>query len=68
MCIIKEQASDRFDAQVSGATASGLPDLVTFTDGLRHERAELLAALSLPWSTWPVEGHTTRLKLIKRQG
>ncbi len=26
------------------------------------------AALTLPWSTSPVEGHITRLKLIKRQG
>ena len=30
--------------------------------------AIVLAALSLPWSTGPVEGHITRLKLIKRQG
>jgi hypothetical protein len=28
----------------------------------------LLAALELPWSTGPVEGQITRLKLIKRQG
>jgi hypothetical protein len=39
-----------------------------WTDGLRRERTELLAALTLPWSTGPVEGHITRLKLIKRQG
>ena len=42
--------------------------MITFADGLRRERSELLAALSLPWSTGPVEGHITRLKLIKRQG
>ena len=41
---------------------------MTFADGLRRERTELLAALTLPWSTGPVEGHITRLKLIKRQG
>jgi len=46
----------------------GVADLATFAAGLRHERAELLAALTLPWSTSPVEGHITRLKLIKRQG
>ena len=66
--IIKEQAGDRLDAWLSAAAASGLPDLVSFADGLRRERPELLAALSLPWSTGPVEGHITRLKLIKRQG
>jgi transposase len=66
--IIKEQAGDRLDAWLSAAAVSGLPDLISFADGLRRERPELLAALSLPWSTGPVEGHITRLKLIKRQG
>jgi transposase len=66
--IIKEQADDRLDGWLDAAAASSLPDLVTFADGLRHERTELLAALTLPWSTGPVEGHITRLKLIKRQG
>lgn len=66
--IIKEQAGDRLDAWLRAAADSGLPDLITFADGLRRERPELLAALTLPWSTGPVEGHITRLKLIKRQG
>ncbi len=66
--IIKEQAGDRLDAWLDAGAASGLPDLASFADGLRRERPELLAALSLPWSTGPVEGHITRLKLIKRQG
>jgi transposase len=66
--IVREQAHDRLDAWLGAATASGLPDLVTFADGLRRERPELLTALTLPWSTGPVEGHIARLKLIKRQG
>jgi transposase len=45
-----------------------VPDVATFAEGLRRARVELLAALTLPWSTGPVEGHITRLKLIKRQG
>jgi transposase len=61
----EEQAHEQLDAWLDAATASGLPDLVTFADGLRRERPELLAALSRPWSTGPVEGHITRLKLIK---
>ncbi len=28
----------------------------------------MLAALTLPWSTGPVEGQITRLKLVERQG
>jgi transposase len=41
--------------------------LTTFADGLRRERTELLAALALRLRTGPVEGHSTRLKLIKRR-
>lgn len=66
--IIKEQAHERLDAWLAAATGSGVPDVVTCADGLRRERAELLAALTRPWSTGPVEGHITRLKLSKRQG
>ena len=66
--IVKEQAGERLDGWLDAVADSGLPDLVSFADGLRRERPELLAALTLPWSTGPVEGHITRLKLIKRQG
>ncbi len=45
-----------------------MPDVATFAAGLKRERAEVLAVLTLPWSTGPVEGHITRLKLVKRQG
>jgi transposase len=65
--IIKERAHERFESWLVAATASGVPDLRTFAAGLRRERTELLAALTLPWSTGPVRGHITRLKLIKRQ-
>src|SRR5262249_22400206 len=66
--IVRERAPERLDGWLEAATGSGVPDLVTFAAGLRRERAELLAALTLPWSTRAVQGHVTRLKLIKRQG
>ena len=59
---------ERLDGWLGAAATSSVPDLVTFADGRRRERAELLAALTLPWSTGPVEGHSTKLTLIKRQG
>jgi transposase len=34
---------------------------------LQRDEAAVRAALTLPWSTGPVEGHIHRLKLIKRQ-
>ena len=66
--LVRERAAARLDPWLDAAGACGVPDLETFAAGLRHARAELLAALTLPWSTSPVEGHITRLKLIKRQG
>lgn len=41
--------------------------LHNFAAQLKHDEAAVRAALSLPWSTGPVEGHIHRLKLIKRQ-
>jgi transposase len=38
-----------------------------FAAHLQHDEAAVRAALTLPWSTGPVEGHIHRLKLIKRQ-
>ena len=54
-----------------GVTA---PDLIAaketalagFTDGLIRDLAAIRAALSLPWSTGPVEGQISYLKTIKR--
>lgn len=66
--LVRERAAARLDPWLDAANACGVPDLETFAAGLRHERAELVMALSVPWSTSPVEGHITRLKLIKRQG
>jgi transposase len=48
--------------------ASPSAEVRNFADGLQQERAAVQAALTLPWSTGPVEGHINRLKLIKRSG
>lgn len=45
--------------------AKGGP-LAGFAEGLRRDHAAVDAALVHPWSTGPVEGQITRLKLIKR--
>ena len=66
--MLREHDPLALDAWLDAAAACDVPDLATFAAGLRRERAELLAALTLPWSTGPVEGHITRLKLVKRQG
>jgi Transposase len=50
------------------STRSGLASFVSFARGVEADRAAVEAALSLPWSTGPVEGHVHRVKLLKRRG
>jgi transposase len=66
--IVTRRLPERLDGWLAAAAGSGLPDLVTFAAGLRRERTELLAALTLPWSNGPVEGHITRLKYVSSDG
>ena len=66
--MVKARTPEPLDAWLAAATACGVPDVTSFAEGLRREHAALRAALTLPWSTGPVEGQITRLKLIKRQG
>ena len=66
--MVKERTPEPLDAWLAAIAGCDIPDLLTFAEGLRREYAALRAALTLPWSTGPVEGQITRLKLIKRQG
>lgn len=56
------------DRWLADAATSGLAPFVRLARGLRDDRAAVEAALRLPWSTGPVEGHVNRIKLLKRQG
>jgi transposase len=38
-----------------------------FAPGLRDDYAAVKAGVTLRWSNGPVEGHITRLKMLKRQ-
>jgi transposase len=49
------------------AEGSKVSELRGFVAGLRQDEAAVIAGLTLPWSSGVVEGHVTRVKLIKRQ-
>ena len=66
MYMIWEQAGQQLDTWLSEVTASRLPELESFAKGIQQDKAAVLAGLTLPWSTGPVEGHVNRLKLMKR--
>ncbi len=53
---------------LADAHASGLASFISFARGVDADRAAVEAALKLPWSTGPVEGHVHRVKLLKRRG
>ena len=56
------------DAWLEDAVASGLGPFMSLARGIQVDRAAVDAGLTVRWSTGPVEGHVTRLKLLKRQG
>jgi transposase len=65
--IVRQRKLDAFEPWLNDCLASGVRELANFANGLQQDEAAVRAALSLPWSTGQVEGHITRLKLIKRQ-
>jgi transposase len=46
--------------------AAGETALTGFAEGIKRDLAAVRAALSLPWSTGPVEGQISKLKTTKR--
>jgi len=57
----------RLDAWIATVEADDLPELHSYTAGLRRDHAAVLNGLTLPHSSGAVEGHVNRIKMIKRQ-
>jgi transposase len=56
------------DQWLHDARASQLPPFASMANGIQADRAAVEAALTLPWSNGPTEGHNHRVKLLKRAG
>lgn len=65
--MVRERQADCLGQWLDRATRSSAAALSRLARGLQREVEAVRAALSLPWSTGPVEGHINRLKLLKRQ-
>ena len=65
--MVRERDATRLDGWLDSATSSDFPALRQFANGIRRDYAAVRAGLTLPYSQGAVEGHITRLKLIKRQ-
>ena len=61
--LLRRKTSGNLTQILDAAVATPLRD---FAAGLRRDLAAVQAALDLPWTTSPVEGHINRLKMLKR--
>lgn len=66
--LLKSHDTAAFDTWLVAAANSDLAPFQRLARTLHSDRKAVLAAISLPWSTGPVEGHITRVKLLKRIG
>jgi transposase len=66
--MIRQRQVDALDSWLQTCHASPSVEVQNFVDVLQRDYAAVKAALMLPWSNGPVEGHINRLKLIKRIG
>ena len=65
--MVRERKCEKLSTWLNEAKTCSLEEFRRFARGLEKEYDALSAALSEPWSNGQVEGHITRLKLLKRQ-
>lgn len=66
--MLRDLQGARLTTWLAAAERATARELRAFAAGLRTDEAAVQAGLTEPWSTGPVEGQITRLKLLKRQG
>jgi transposase len=66
VALVRERDAAAYDAWLTDCRAGPVPELRNFAASLEKDGAAVRAALALPWSNGPVEGHINKLKLIKR--
>jgi transposase len=65
--LIRKQSNGTLQGWLTRAEAGPCPEIRHFAEGIRRDESAVNAAITLPWSNGPVEGHVNRLKMIKRQ-
>jgi transposase len=66
--LITRRSTRDLDQWLKDAGSSGLRPFVSLAHGIQNDYAAVVNGLKLPWSTGPVEGTVTKVKLIKRAG
>jgi hypothetical protein len=62
--LIRKQPAGTLMDWLSRAEASPCPEVRHFAEGIRRDESAVDAAITLPWSNGPVEGHVNRLKIV----
>ncbi|RKR91782.1 transposase [Micromonospora pisi] len=66
--LVRHQGTGQhLNAWINRARHAGYPELRGFAAGLVSDRDAVVAGLTQPWSSGPVEGQVNRIKTIKRQ-
>jgi transposase len=65
--LVRQRQPSQLESWLRRAATSALPPFRRFAKGLRADMAAVQAAVTLPWSQGPIEGHINRLKMLKRQ-
>jgi transposase len=68
LTMLRKREAYRLDDWLQHVAQSDLPELHSFASGIRKDKEAVEAGLSLSINNGMVEGHVTKLKLIKRQG
>jgi transposase len=64
--MLRKREGVRLDTWLTDVHKSGLPELASFAHGVEQDHAAVQAGLTLQINNGQVEGHVTRVKLIKR--
>ncbi len=65
--LLRDRKGTALGPWIDAVRASGIPELVSFANGLTRDWAAVQSACTSPWSNGQAEGQITRLKLLKRQ-
>jgi len=68
LSMVHKREGARLDAWLAQATESGIAELQSFASGIEKDKDAVKAGLTWSINNGMVEGHVTKLKLIKRQG
>jgi transposase len=66
--MVHHREGDRLEVWLAQVAESDLAELQSFAAGIERDKGAVRAGLTWEWSNAMVEGHVTKLKLIKRQG